>query len=96
MYLDSKLIQPSNLPYTEQQLIQICQQIQFFIQINPCLQKYLIDLPQLNTLASMNKITSDDVSLCDVLRFFSSPLSLFNEQIRDSTRLLFDFLLLFS
>jgi hypothetical protein len=43
---------PLSFSYTEQQLINLCQQIKFFIQINPCLQKFLVDIPQLNALAS--------------------------------------------
>ena len=64
-YLDSKLMNPSNFSYTEQQLINFCQQIKFFIQTNPCLQKFLVDVPQLNALASsltmINKGNTDEV-----------------------------------
>jgi hypothetical protein len=62
LYLDSKLINPLNFSYTEQQLLK---QIKFFIQINPCLQKFLVDVPQLNALASstakLNKGNTDEV-----------------------------------
>lgn len=51
-YLDSKLINPLNFSYTEQQLINLCQQIKFFVQANPSLQKFLNELPQINALAS--------------------------------------------
>ena len=47
VYLDSKLANRSNFSYTDQQLIYHCQQIRFFIQTNPCLQKFLVDIPQL-------------------------------------------------
>jgi hypothetical protein len=64
-YLDSKLMNPMNFSYTEQHLINLCQQIKFFIQTNPCLQKFLVDLPQLNALASsatmINKGNMDEV-----------------------------------
>ncbi len=64
-YLDSKLVNPLNFSYPEQQLINLCQQIKFFIQINPSLQKFLIDIPQLNALASsvimINKGNIDEV-----------------------------------
>ena len=64
-YLDSKLINPMNFSYSEQQLINLCQQIQFFIQTNPCLKKFLVDLPQLNALVSsttmINKGNIDEV-----------------------------------
>ncbi len=62
LYLDSKLINPSNFSSTEQQLLK---QIKFFIQINPCLQKFLVDVPQLNALTSSiakpNKGNTDEV-----------------------------------
>ncbi|CAF1056677.1 unnamed protein product [Adineta steineri] len=51
IYLDSKLTNPLNFLYTEQQLINLSQQMKFFIQTNPCLQKFLVDMPQLNVLA---------------------------------------------
>ncbi|CAF3238633.1 unnamed protein product [Rotaria sp. Silwood2] len=67
IYLDSKLGNTSNFSYTEQQLISFCQQIKFFIQANPCLQKFLVDLPQLNALASstimINKGNTEEKSL---------------------------------
>ncbi|CAF3737782.1 unnamed protein product [Rotaria sp. Silwood1] len=56
IYLDSKLNNPLNFSYTEQQLINFCQQIKFFIQTNPCLQKFLVDLPQLNILTTSSTI----------------------------------------
>ncbi|UJR31471.1 hypothetical protein I4U23_018960 [Adineta vaga] len=66
IYLDSKLANPSNFSYTEQQLINFCQQIRFFIQKNPCLQKFSNDIPQLNALASSttktNKENTDEKS----------------------------------
>jgi hypothetical protein len=52
LYLDSKLNTPSNFSYTEQQLIQFCQQIRYFIENNPTLQKYLNILPHLTVIAS--------------------------------------------
>jgi len=62
LYLDSKLINPLNFSSTEQQLLK---QIRFFIQINPCLQKFLVDVPQLNALTSstakLNKGNTDEV-----------------------------------
>jgi len=62
LYLDSKLINPLNFSSTEQQLLK---QIKFFIQINPCLQKFLVDVPQLNALTSstakLNKGNTDEV-----------------------------------
>jgi len=62
LYLDSKLINPLNFSSTEQQLLK---QIKFFIQINPCLQKFLVDIPQLNALTSstakLNKGNTDEV-----------------------------------
>jgi hypothetical protein len=65
IYVDSKLVNPTNFSYTDQQLINFCQQIKFFIQTNPCLQKFLIDVPQLNALASsitiINKGNTDEV-----------------------------------
>lgn len=65
VYLDSKLDNPSNFPYSEQQLIGFCQQIKFFIQTNPSLQKFLVDIPQLNALASstmlLNRANPDEV-----------------------------------
>jgi hypothetical protein len=65
IYLDSKLVNPLNFTYSEQQLINFCQQIKFFIQINPCLQKFLVDVPQLNALAlsatMINKGSTDEV-----------------------------------
>ena len=66
IYLDSKLVNPSNFSYTEQQLINLCQQIKFFIKTNPCLQKFLVDVPQLSALAAssttkINKGNTDEV-----------------------------------
>ncbi|CAF0977083.1 unnamed protein product [Rotaria sordida] len=58
IYLDSKLNNPTNFSYTEQQLINFCQQIKFYIQTNPCLQKFLVDIPQLNALASSSSSSS--------------------------------------
>ena len=64
-YLDSKLISPLNFSYSEQQLINLCQQIRFCLQLNPCLQKFLLDIPQLNALAMStcigNKGHTDEV-----------------------------------
>ena len=65
IYLDSKLVNPFNFSYTEQQLVNFCQQIKFFIQANPCLQKLAIDMPQLNAIASsktvLNTVNKDKV-----------------------------------
>ncbi|CAM4872412.1 unnamed protein product [Rotaria socialis] len=58
IYLDSKLNNPSNFSCSEQQLIGVCQQIQFFIQTNPSLQKFQVDVPQLNALVSSATIIS--------------------------------------
>jgi hypothetical protein len=52
VYLDSKLNNPLNFTYTEQQLINLSQQIRFFIQTNPCLQKFLVNIPKLTALAT--------------------------------------------
>lgn len=52
LYLDSKLVNPTNFSYSEKQLIQFCQQIRYFIQNNPSLQKFLNILPQLTALAN--------------------------------------------
>ncbi|CAF2154641.1 unnamed protein product [Rotaria magnacalcarata] len=58
IYLDSKLNNPSNFSCSQQQLIGVCQQIQFFIQTNPRLQKFQVDIPQLNALVSSAAIIS--------------------------------------
>jgi hypothetical protein len=51
IYLDAKLANPANFSYPEKQLIQFCQHIRYFIQINPSLQKFLVTVPQLTALA---------------------------------------------
>jgi hypothetical protein len=64
-YVDAKLINPLNFSCSEQHLLNLCQQIKFFIQTNPCLQKFLVDIPQLNALTSsaimMNKGNTNEV-----------------------------------
>jgi hypothetical protein len=99
-YLDSKLMNPMNFSYTEQHLINLCQQIKFFIQTNPCLQKFLVDLPQLNALASsatmINKGNMDEVrcKLTFDRVVFSNDKNKNNTHTpnRDYARSLFDFL----
>lgn len=66
VYLDSKLTNLANFSYTEQQMLNFCQQIKFFIQTNPCLQKFLVELPQLNALASAG--TSSKQEIADEVR----------------------------
>ncbi|CAF0998317.1 unnamed protein product [Adineta ricciae] len=60
VYLDSKLANPSNFSCTEQQLIHYCQQMKFFIQKHPSLQKFLFDIPQLSALATSGKPNSNE------------------------------------
>lgn len=76
IYLDSKLENLSNISYNEQQLIQSCQHIRYFIENNPSLNKLLHVIPQLTALStsSINSMHhqsgTDDVSKKDFIESF--------------------------
>ena len=47
IYIDSNLVKPSSFAFDERQLELFCQQIRFFVQIHPDLQKFLVQCPRL-------------------------------------------------
>lgn len=69
IYLDSKLDNFANFTYNEQQLIQYCQQIRYFIQNNPSLQKFLNVIPQL-TAMSMCSVNLNHSNILEEVSYF--------------------------
>lgn len=74
VHLDGKLANPANFSYPEKQLIQFCQQIRYFIQINPSLQKFLVTVPQLTALA-LSHASMIHQGITDEVRFVAIILS---------------------
>ncbi|CAF3195656.1 unnamed protein product [Rotaria socialis] len=60
IYLDSNILNLSKFSYKEEQIINLSQQILFFIQTNPYLKKLLSHLPQLIKLLQTHKFQSDE------------------------------------
>ncbi|CAF1158366.1 unnamed protein product [Rotaria sordida] len=60
IYLDSNILDSKKFTYTEQQIINLSQQILFFIQTNKYLQKLSLNIPQLIKLIQTNKFNSDE------------------------------------
>ncbi|CAF3134917.1 unnamed protein product [Rotaria sp. Silwood2] len=60
IYLDSNILNAKKFTYPEQQIINLSQQILFFIQANKYLQKLSLHIPQLIKLVQTNKFNSDE------------------------------------
>ncbi|CAF3653537.1 unnamed protein product [Rotaria sp. Silwood1] len=60
IYLDLNILNLKNFTYSEQQIINLSQQILFFIQTNKYLQKLSLNIPQLIKLVQTNKFNIDE------------------------------------